>query len=328
MRDFKPFIKKKVKTVGKNLLFFAILTAILTGLSREITALSARDDRLIQTRNKSIVKLQNETENTIDVLVVGDSLAYTTVSPMQLWEKYGMTVFVGSQSGQKIQESYYMLRTAFENQKPKLVILETNVMFREQKGIGGIMDALFEKGNYYFPIFRFHDIWKPLFMGTQYAEENYKGFMVRDTTEPYSGKTYMKETEKSQKISDLVNSYMDCIISLCKENGAELLLVSTPSPSNYNYKKHNSLTEYADRHDLRYIDMNLQLENVGINWKTDSLDRGDHLNLSGAVKVTDYLGKYLDEHYELDDHRNEERYQSWQKEALRYNKQTKHKTEK
>ena len=82
---------------------------------------------------------------------------------------------------------------------------------------------------------------------------------------------------------------------------------------NYNYSRHNSIAAYAKEHDLEYLDMNLKLEEVGTDWATDSLDKGDHLNLSGAKKVSQYLGEYLSTRYDLPDQRNEKRYVGWQK---------------
>lgn len=59
-------------------------------------------------------------------------------------------------------------------------------------------------------------------------------------------------------------------------------MISTPSPANYNYKRHNTLEEYARQKGLKYEDLNLKEEELGIDWERDSLDKGDHLNLSGA----------------------------------------------
>ena len=53
------------------------------------------------------------------------------------------------------------------------------------------------------------------------------------------------------------------------------------------------------------------LRNWGIDWKSDTLDKGDHLNLSGAHKITDYMITYLQEHYVLPDHRGDEKFTSW-----------------
>lgn len=69
---------------------------------------------------------------------------------------------------------------------------------------------------------------------------------------------------------------------------------------------------------MDYLDLNLKLGEVGIDWKTDSLDKGDHLNLSSAQKVTKYLGEYLKLAYELPDHRGEAFYAAWDKEEEEY----------
>lgn len=314
MRDFKEIGKK----AGKTLAFFLILTGMLAGLSGQITGMLKKDDALMQSRNKSIVRIGKEPEGTIDVLVVGDSESYTFFSPMKLWKERGIPSYVCGQSGQKIQETYYMIKTAFETQKPKLVILETNVIFRAQTGMAGLREAVVEMGNYYFPIFRFHDIWKPLFMGTQYVEESYKGFVIRDGVHPYKGGSYMVRTREREEISGLVLDYMERIIDLCQERGAELLLASAPSPVNYNYKKHNALKDFAATHKLEYLDLNLKTKELGIEWAEDTLDAGDHLNLSGAHKATKYLGEYLKIHYGLPDHRGSGAYQKWEEEAKRY----------
>ena len=55
-----------------------------------------------------------------------------------------------------------------------------------------------------------------------------------------------------------------------------------------------------------------------IDWTKDSYDRGDHLNLSGARKVTSYLGKYIGEKYGMEDRRNDPAYQEWDRLAEKY----------
>lgn len=314
MQDFKYAAKQAFRTV----LFFLILLSLFLGLSHWLTEASKRDDRLIQSRNKSIVRIQKEAPDTIDVIIVGDSLSYTAFSPMKLWKDQGISSFVCGQSGQNIQETYYMLKTALETQSPKLVIIETNVLFRSTTGLMGLKESLAEKGNYYFPIFRFHNVWKPFFLGIQYAEKSYKGYMVRETVQPYPGGKYMKKTRKKKALPGVTAEYMDEIIDLCQENGAKLLLVSSPSPLNYNYKRHNALIDYCEEHRLDYEDLNLKTDLLGIDWKTDSLDKGDHLNLMGAHKVTAYMGEYLRSHYDLPDHRGEAAYRSWENEASSY----------
>ncbi len=323
MRDFKD----KIKRAGKTVLFFAILFALLTGMSSMLTEISKKNDNLIQSRNKSLIKIQKEPPNSIDVLILGDSLSYTSISPMQLWNRYGITSFIGGQSGQKIYETYHILKTTLENQSPKLVVIETDVLLRGRTGLGRLKDKLEEKGSYYFPIFRYHNVWKPLLMGEEYAEESYKGFMLRDTIQPYKKGEYMKKTGEKIQLSPFVTDYMEQIISLCRENDIKILLISTPSPVNYNYKKYNALKEYAQENSLDYLDMNLKVKKLDIDWKSDSLDKGDHVNLLGAQKITRYFGKYITSRYDLTDHRGDAGFEMWEREAKDYKKKTKKKVE-
>ena len=68
------------------------------------------------------------------------------------------------------------------------------------------------------------------------------------------------------------------------------------------------------------MDLNLKLEELGIDWKKDSLDGGDHLNLSGAKKATAYLGQYLKDACGLEDRRGQDAYDEWDKKAKKYKK--------
>lgn len=314
MQDFKGVYKR----IAKDFLFISILIFILIGVSEKIETALLKNDSLVQSHNKSIYRILREKKNSIDVIVVGDSLSYSSVSPMVLWKEHGITSYVCGQAEQKIQETYHMLETAFETQSPSLIMLETDTLFRGQPGVEGVKESIEELGNYYIPIFKGHDIWKIILIDKQYPEENFKGFTFRCAVQPYEKGAYMIETDQKAEMPDIVVEYMEKILELCKSNKAELLLVGTPSPANYNYMRHNSIAAYADEKSLVYLDLNLKLKEVGIDWKTDTLDKGDHLNLSGAERVSTYLGEYLKTNYNLKDHRGQKRYISWKTESEQY----------
>ena len=63
---------------------------------------------------------------------------------------------------------------------------------------------------------------------------------------------------------------------------------------------------------IEYIDLNLKVDELKINWKKDSQEkRGEHLNYTGALKVTSYLGEYLKNNNDLPDHREDKSFEAW-----------------
>ena len=90
MQDFKYF--KKI--ISKNILFMMILVLLLVGVSERIVNLMVANDSYVLDRNKSIFRILREPENSVDIIVLGDSLGMTSISPMAWWGDYGMTGYV------------------------------------------------------------------------------------------------------------------------------------------------------------------------------------------------------------------------------------------
>ncbi len=299
--------------------FLIILCVLLLATSILINCSLQKEGSLIKQIDESRQPIFTEQDNSIDVVILGDSLSNTAISPMQIWEEYGYSSYMCGMPGQIIQASYQMLQGVFEKQSPQLVILEINSMFR-----WSWKENLETWENYNIPIFRFHDIWKYAISKEPINKEtrdSYKGYIFRCDSEPYLGGDYMDYSEEKEKVSMVVYFYTEKIRELCEKKGAQLMLLASPSPANYNYRRYNTASEYAQDKSLDYLDMNLLLDDMNIDWQTDSLDQGDHLNLSGTRKVTAYLGEYLSEHYQLSDHRGEPKYSSWNTDLEMYKKE-------
>ena len=103
--------------------FTAVLTALLIVVSCFIQPERITDASWIDNRDRNALSVMNEPENSIDVLVLGDSESFTAISPYRLWQKQKITAYVCGQSGQQISEAYYLMKRAFQKQHPRLVIL-------------------------------------------------------------------------------------------------------------------------------------------------------------------------------------------------------------
>ena len=63
-----------------------------------------------------------------ELLIVGNCESYENISPMKLWEEYGITSYIRGNSNQLISQSYYLLREALRYEKPKVVLLNIQAM--------------------------------------------------------------------------------------------------------------------------------------------------------------------------------------------------------
>ena len=121
----------------------------------------------------------------------------------------------------------------------------------------------------------------------------------------------MQHTESVARSPPENVQYVKEMQEFCRQNDAELVLVSTPSSVNWNYARHNGIEALAEEIGCQYIDLNLMNAQVKIDWSKDTRDRGDHVNHSGAVKVTHFLSQFLRETGLLTDHRGDSEYAKW-----------------
>ncbi|MBQ9122195.1 MAG: hypothetical protein IJY10_01740 [Lachnospiraceae bacterium] len=121
------------------------------------------------------------------------------------------------------------------------------------------------------------------------------------------------------QFGDKAYAYMDKITNLCKENDIELILVKAPSLYPYWYEEWEvQIEEYAAKHDLTYINFLELQEECGLDFSVDTYDAGLHLNLWGALKITDYLGQVLSSDFGLEDRRSDEHLSQIWDEKLEY----------
>ena len=261
-----------------------------------------------------------EPDHSVDLLVLGDSEAYSSISPLQLWQDKGYTSYLCSTGNQTLDYSYQLLQRALEKQTPRMVILETDAIYQKIQPRTAVMTWLKER----FAIFRYHNRWKSLTWQDLTGEASYtwtddtKGYHFSATVSPSSIQGHMKPTDRRAEISTLSRHFVEKIYRLCEDNGITFLLLSTPSTMNWNRAKHNSVQDLAKELGCDYLDLNLETQQVPIDWARDTRDKGDHLNYYGAVKVTTYLGNYLEGRKLLPDHRGDPAYQSWDRALASY----------
>lgn len=261
-----------------------------------------------------------EKDNTIDVVVVGDSESFTSIIPMKMYKEYGFTTYLCGTSGQSLPESISFVYKAMKKQKPKVIILESHNIYTDVP----LTTPIAKISHYVLPVVRYHNRWKNLnskdFMGkVEYTwTDDLKGFYDTTAVNEADSSNYMEYTEKVADIPRENKVYVKILNEYCKKNNAKLLILSTPSTVCWNYEYHNGIEEFAKKENIDFLDLNALKEEVGIDWKKDTRDAGDHLNHFGAIKATKFLGNYLKTNYSLDDHRNDENYDKWKEIVGKY----------
>ena len=255
-----------------------------------------------------------EKPDTVDVLILGDSEAMCSFIPLQMWKDAGYTAYNSASFEQRLDYSYTLLKRAFRDQKIKVVFMEANAIYRkDSKEIPYQMlcDVL--------PVFRYHDRWKTLkredlsCSRPEYTwTDTYKGYYYSTEIEA-AGDTdyYTKESDEVSRITLQNRRYLRKMKTLCDRNGAKLVLISAPSPSNWVPRRHNGSSAAAADLGIEFIDMNMVPEETRIDWSVDTRDGGDHLNYTGAVKATGFLTDYLKKTGSLKSHKDDPVYADW-----------------
>lgn len=260
-------------------------------------------------------EILEEDDNQIDVLFVGDSLVYSSVSPMEIWNEYGFTSFDCSTPAQLTETAYEYIKIAVERQHPKVIFLEANILFRDPAKRTDER-KMKDLGDRYSLLTKYHDNWKDYI---SYGEKinSTKGYYYISRTNKAIKNNYMEDKHKIETIPTVNMEYFDKIIDICNNNNITLLLFGVPSMKSWTYAKDVKANEIASSYNLKFIDLNLN-NMIDIDWEDETKDEGSHLNYKGAKKVSKYLGQYLYDNNLVENHKEDEKYNKWHEAYKKY----------
>lgn len=242
--------------------FLLILLVILIVLSHVF--IPKNNSKEFGMHDASANGILGEPDNTIDMLVVGDSESYSSIIPIKLWNDYGFTSYVCGTPQQLLTDSYEYITRTSKKQNLKVVILEADAICCEMSGSKPI-NKIAKK---IMPVFEYHNRWKNLNANDLFGMPEYtwtndlKGYKYADKVKSAENQDYMKHTNKKIKLAKTNEVYVKLINEFCKKNNIKLIIVSTPSTKNWNYPKHNAIAELTDKEKIEFIDMNLLQDEV------------------------------------------------------------------
>lgn len=132
----------------------------------------------------------------------------------------------------------------------------------------------------------------------QYYGKDYKGTVAKDSVKYNADRDYSDYNETSE-ISGEWLEVLQKVVDKAKSTDTEILFLTTPYPQEKEEASYeNFLIDYFEKEGVNFLSCNKKYKEIGIDFSTDFYDTA-HSNISGIVKVTNYIGKYIVDEYSL-----------------------------
>lgn len=297
--------------------------------------------RTSTTSEMHIKEFYKEPKNSMDIAIIGASEMYADYSPPLAYKKYGFTGYNYCMEGTAGQLYVPMLETYFSRQSPQLVVIEVNGFFYSEEyckreansrrlfdnipltaGRFGLVNKYVEgdKMSYYLPLIKHHSNWhdlsyqfvraKRLVLSDFRGVSPTKSLGTRTTTDSQI-KKYAKV--KNPTLGQIGKDNLRGTIDFLKDSGVkQVLFIRAPHMGRMTEDSAKELEEIITDNGYDFLDCDLIAQDViGLDEKTDYYNY-EHLNAFGCEKFTDFLGKYITEHYQLDKTHTEDVERQWQ----------------
>jgi len=320
------------KKVIKGIAFVMIFLILFSGFTNLLS--NSGDVR----NRQRISGFYKEPENTLDAVYIGSSNCYAYWNPLVAWEQYGMTVYPFSANAMHFVATEYMIREARKTQPDAMFIVNTNTLGDDDLTVvkfhhlldnmplslnklqltnyySKITDLTWEESlELYIPLYRYHVRWSSFTLNDLYlAPDKFKGTSAYDT---YMGsvldltETYAYSQERTE-LPDYIMEAVDSLLDYCEEENIKVLFVTAPRvESQERLRQLNTLNAILEERGFDTLNFLEQPELCGLDLTQDFYNKG-HTNIHGSVKFTQYLAKYLTEHYGIADHRGDDAYAAW-----------------
>lgn len=343
-----------MKTLWKKvILFFLIFAILFVSVQSKLRYKWEKDENM----SIRMEQYESEPKDSIDVLYFGSSPIYAGLNPMFMWEQHGITSYNFAVSMQSALTTYYQIEYALKYQQPKAIVIDLCALTQSRKADDLIWEPVYRKvvetmpdkkikwrmikdivkyndkqtySSYLFPLLRYHSRWNELTqwdfdeeLWYKWYESYRKGALLQTTIDEMVENNLELNVGNENLTVDPINSlYYDKIIELCDKNNIMLIAVSMPRYDNSWDLSQQRVTEnYCEENGIIYIDYSIpeRLQEIGLDFSKDFYNSG-HLNIYGAKKVTEDLGKELKELAEFEDHSQDLRYEEWNKQLNAFQK--------
>ena len=304
-----------------------------------------------------IAYFYKEPKDSLDVVYLGSSNAYIHFNTTLAYNLYGYTTGMLSTDSQPFILIKNLLIEAQSRQDPSLYVID---IAKASSELSTFPDSNFRKTvdsmkfnknriqtinyflsyrdnvetkdyiDFYFSFFLYHNKWKrPSYRIVTGNKTLFKGYMLKKDTVETNSIELNDWLEEREELSEETKEILNDLIDYIKTNNLNVLFV-LPKKAYLEdtNKKLNSVIDILESNNLKVMNFNTLDDFQGIIDPSKDYYNDNHLNVYGSTKYTLYFSKYLKQNYNLEDHRNDKSYNSWNKEYERLKKKYTQLTEK
>ncbi len=227
-----------MKNFFKSIIFIAIFIFLYYGFSYALLPHeNIKDFGLIKTAEYPVL---GEKKNSVDAIIIGDSLVYSSVIPMEIYKDFGYTVFDCAEAAFILPDAYEYYKIALESQHPKVVMLGGNMFFRNTRKRKWYIK--YERAlKKVMPLLNYHNNWKNILFNDYGLVSIQKGYKLNKTIKPGKYIDYMKENDKEYVMIKDNYEYLKMFIDLAKSYNAKVYVIGFPSQNSWIIKEIKSL---------------------------------------------------------------------------------------
>ena len=281
-------------------------------------------------------------DTNVDVLFLGSSHAMRAISPMDLWEEYGITSYNLATTGCRIGTSYWILKNALQYTSPSLVVVDCaylqDVKANPKTGYGhrvfdsmpfgsvkleALRDLYPDRNDFLgflIPFTIYHNRWDEISLSRlkPYRSKGMMGFwpewLVADR------KLTEFSTSEAVPVDNLSTQYLEKIVQTCQDQGIQVMLMTVPFWENETSLNDVAwIRELAGRWGISYLSPEEIYSWVSRRTDfTNHYENNSHLNWKGAQTVSHRIGPILRSYDGVEDHSEDSGYRSWDDRLERY----------
>ncbi len=331
-------MQDRIKEKGIRIISFLVFCALAIAIFIKLTYLFRNTE--YEYDRVHIMGIKEEDE--LDMVYIGGSAAFVYWAVPKAYEEYGIKSYDYASNTLQAETIQGEIREVLKTQDPELFIIDLRPFqywtetITSEGGIRNVTDSMDYSINrfatvhdflsnrivvvnglsYYLDIFKYHTQTDRLGSQTNWlyssnsAKSQYKGFEAQVYTAPLDPPTDYYTDERGE-LAEGSEKTLIKLLEYCQKKDLNVLFVVCPYwISQDQWAMYNTMQDLIESYGVDYMNANEYYDEIGCDWENDFYNV-NHVDYRGALKYTRFLAEYIQENYQITDHRaengNEER---------------------